>query len=181
MRALSLLMPSQFLMFLSFVFLIVSALLAQTTVWFGLLGWIPCPNLWIPLFVYLMLNREKVPRILWFMGIYLLILTCTVASPMSTFLSLVLTFYIIHFLQSRFSTLSIFDLVLLSSVAIVTFPLTYALFLWMSSLPFSFDWLGHFLSLLLSLTIIPALLMLCRRIDRTFNPHNSFDDLVLEL
>lgn len=173
--------PNQLLIFLVFTALLVTTFLFQTTIWFSLLGEIPSPNLWMPIFVYLMMNRESTKRLFWFACIYLLFLTCSVAMPLQTFVSLSGTFFIIHFIQSRFSTLSIFDLVLFSSGAILTFPLLYSLISFMTTSSFYFDWIYHLCSLLLSFPLIPAILMFCRKFDKVFNPYSSADTLVLEL
>ncbi len=174
-------LPKQVMIFLCFGWLLLTAFLIQTTIWFSLLGNFPSPNLWMPIFVYLMLNRESTTRILWFCFIFLLFLTCSVALPMQFFVSLSSTFFIIFFIQSRFSTLSIFDLVVFSSGAILTFPLLYALVCLLTTSFFHFDLLYHLGSLLLSFPLIPAVLMICRKIDKTFDPLNSSDNLVMEL
>ncbi len=175
------LVPNQFVIFLSFTVLLMTMFLFQTTIWFSFLGEIPSPNLWMPIFVYLMMNREGSKRLLWFGAVYLLFLTCSVAMPLQTFTSLSGTFFIIYFIQSRFSTLSIFDLVLFSSGAILTFPLLYSLISYLTISVFHFDLLYHLGSLLLSFPIIPVVLMFCRKIDKVFNPYSSVNTLVLEL
>lgn len=175
------LIPRQIFLFMLFFVLLITALLFQTTLWFDFLGYFPSPNLWIPIFVYLMLNREPKKRLLWFVFIYLLLLTCTVSLPTQLLIALTGTSLIIHFIQSRFSTLSIFDLVVFSSGAIFTLPLLYALIDLMISSRWHYDWIFHIANLLFSIPFIPGVLLICRKIDKTFDPHNTLDNLVLEL
>jgi hypothetical protein len=172
---------SQLLLFGAFLFLLLTAFIFQTTIWFNLLGTFPSPNLWIAVFVYLMLNRQKTSRQLWLITIFLMLLTCTAAVPLQTFVSLYSTFFIIQFIQSRFSTLSIFDLVLFSAGAVIAFPFLYACVNFFASSAFHFDWLYHIGSLVLSLPLIPGILMICRKMDRLLNPSSFANDLVLDL
>lgn len=174
-------LPKQVMIFFCFTLLLLTAYLFQTTIWFTLLGYFPSPNLWMPIFVYLMLNRESTKRLLWLTLFYLLFLTCSVALPMQFFIALSGTFFIIHFIQSRFSTLSIFDLVVFSSGAMLTCPLLYAVLCLLTDSVFHFDILYHLGSLVLSFPLIPPILMICRKIDNTFDPLNSSDNLVMEL
>lgn len=172
---------SNFLLFAAFLFLLLSAFLFQTTIWFNLLGTFPSPNLWIAIFVYLMFNRQKTSRHFWLITIFFLLLTCTTATPLQTFVALYGTFFIIQFIQSRFSTLSIFDLVLFSSGAVATFPFLYAVAHFFTQSTFHFDWLFHIVSLILSVPLIPGILMICRKIDKLLNPELFINDLVLDL
>ena len=166
---------------LLFGLLILSCLLFETTIWFTWVGFIPSPHLWTPVLVYLIINRENPKRLGWLATFYLLLLTCTVALPLQTLLSLCGTLVIIRFVQTNFSTLSIFDLVLFSSGAMFTFPLLYSLMNFMITSEFHFDWLFHILSLLISFPLIPGILLLCRKIDTSFSPRHTYDNLVLDL
>ncbi len=166
--------------FFLFLLLIVSCFLFETTIWFSWVGYIPSPNLWTPVLVYLIINREHPRRLGWLATFYILLLTCTVALPLQTLLALCATLVILRFVQTNFSTLSIFDLVLFSSGAMFTFPVLYSAMDFMITSEFHFDFLFHFLSLLISFPLIPGVLLLCRKIDTSFSPH-SYNNLVLEI
>jgi hypothetical protein len=163
-----------------FFLLIISCFLFETTVWFSWVGSIPSPNLWTPILVYLIINRESSKRLGWLATFYLLLLTCTVALPLQTLLALCSTLFIIRFVQTNFSTLSIFDLVLFSAGAMFTFPVLYAFIDFMVTSQFHFDLIYHILSLLISFPLIPGVLLLCRKIDNSFSRHTN-DNLVLEI
>lgn len=172
--------PKQIIIFLTFLFFILCGFLLQTTFWFNLFGYFPAPCLWLPIFVYLMMNRTFPTHYLWFACFYLLLLTCTVALPISLFLALSSTFFLIHFIQHRFSTLSIFDIMLFSSGSIILFPIIYAFFNLFFLGQFNLDILSLIISFVLSLPLIPGILMLCKKTDTLLNPHND-DSLVLHL
>ena len=173
--------PKQLIIFFVFLFLIISAFLIQTTFWFSLFGYFPSPCLWIPLFVYLMMNRNFPINILWFFCFYTLFLSNSVALPLQLFLSLSGTFFLINFIQKRFSTLSIFDLVLFSAGAILVFPILYALCCFFTASQLQFDFLSTIGSLIFSIPLIPGLLVICRKIDTVFNPRSGEEGLVLDL
>ena len=126
-----------------FALLIISCFLFETTIWFSWVGPIPSPNLWTPVLVYLIINRESSKRLGWLVTFYLLLLTCTVALPLQTLLALCGTLLIIRFVQTNFSTLSIFDLVLFSAGAMFTFPAIYSGIDFMISSEFHFDFLYY--------------------------------------
>ncbi len=164
-----------------FGLLIISCFLFETTIWFSWVGFIPSPNLWTPVLVYFIINREHPKRLGWLATFYILLLTCTVALPLQTLFALIGTLFIIRFVQTNFSTLSIFDLVLFSAGAIFTFPLLYSLVDYMISSEFHFDFLFHFLSLLISFPLIPGILLLCRKIDNSLSPRYVHNSLVMDL
>ncbi|MBY0383614.1 hypothetical protein K2X05_00515 [bacterium] len=173
--------PRTVIVFFCFFVLLISTFLFQTTIWFNWLGSIPAPNLWLPIFVYLMINREKQKRLFWFSVFYFLFLSCSVAQPLQILISISATFAIIDFVQSRFSTLSIFDLVLFSGGSIITFPLLYSVVDFLFSSFFYFDIFFHIGNLALSIPLIPLVLMICRKIDQKFSIYNTTDGLVMDL
>lgn len=176
------LIPQQIIVFIVFAVFIVTAINLQTTVWFGFFGYFPSPCFWVPLFVYLMMNRSFPKNFLWLMFFYLTFLTYSSAVPLTLFVSLLTLWGIIYFFQKRVSTLGLFDFILFSAGSVVLFPVIYYIYSFAARTSPSIDLLNTAVSLFLSVPVIPVTLVVCKKVDARFDRlNNNSDNLVLDI
>jgi hypothetical protein len=175
-------LPQKIIVFVLYAFLIISAMNLQTTVWYSFFGYFPAPCFWAPFFVYLMMNRPFPRNFLWLVFFYLLFLTQTASVPLTLFLSLTALWAVIIFFQKRISTLGLFDFILFSAGSVVLFPVIYFMFSFVGEPVASIDLISILITLFLSIPVIPVALVMCKKIDASFDPMNSnVESLVLDI
>lgn len=158
----------KFLIPFLFMTLIFFTINFQTTLWFGFFGHWTSPVLWPTVFVYLNTQRFDNIRSLWIIFFFFVLSANSTAISFFILPSLIFLSYLIRFIQKRFSAIDTSDLIPFSLFSTFIFPLLYA---GLSSLaqPFVFDLWSHMISLALTFPLVPALLFICRKIDRLLN------------
>jgi hypothetical protein len=173
--------PKQLLRFLFFTLMLLTMTHLQTTIWFSFFGYFPSPCFWVPVFVYLMMNRPFPYNFSWLIYIYLIFLTQTAASPTLLFFSILSLWGLILFFQKRFSTLSMADFIFVTSISTFLFPGIYFVYSLMVFQHPHIDLLMNFISFVITLPVIPPILIILKAADGLLKstPHN--DNLVLNL
>lgn len=169
------------LSFVFFTFVLLTSTHLQTTIWFSFFGYFPSPCFWIPVFVYLMMNRDFPYNFLWLLYFYLIFLTQTSAVPLTLFFSMMTLWALILFFQKRFSTMSTTDLILVSALSTFLFPGLYFLYSMLALTHPHLDLLMNFLSFIFTLPVIPPVLIILKKLDRLFKPSANEDNLVIHL
>lgn len=78
--------------------------------------------------------------------------------------------------------MGLFDFILFSAGSVALFPIIYFSLSFLGESVPSLDLMSIFISLLLSVPMIPISLFICKKIDASFDPYNNHvDHLVLEI
>ena len=175
------LVSKKFLRFLFFTFVMLTCTHLQTTIWFSFFGYFPSPCFWVPVFVYLMMNRPFPYNLAWLIYFYLIFLTQTTAVPITLFLSIMTLWSLILFFQKRFSTMSMGDFIFVTAITTFLFPGVYFLYSMFTFANPHLDLLMNFISFVLTLPVIPPTLSVLKHMDRFFTPNPCEDNLVIHL
>jgi hypothetical protein len=173
--------PKQFVRFLFFTFMLLTMTHLQTTIWYSFFGYFPSPCFWVPVFVYLMMNRTFPYNFLWLTYFYLIFLTQTAASATLLLFSILSLWALILFFQKRFSTLSMADFIFVTSISAFLFPGIYFLYSLMVYQHPHLDLLMNFMSFVLTLPVIPPVLIILKKVDSLLKSTPQNDNLVLNL